>query len=62
MSDYFEDDVTYCVYCFDEASDHVQKFGCCGEIHFATGKELKEREKELDEIDRQMKGASQWLN
>ena len=53
--DDFEDDVTYCVYCFDEASDYVQKFGCCGEIHFATGKELNDREKELDEIDRQMK-------
>lgn len=54
MSEDFDDYATYCVYCYEEVSDHEQKFGCCGEIHFATGKELKDREKELDEIDRQM--------
>ena len=54
----FEDDVMYCVYCYDEASDDVQKFGCCGEIHFASGKELNDREKELNKIDRQIIGAS----
>jgi hypothetical protein len=50
----FEEDVTYCVYCYDEVAEWQQVRGCCGEIHFATGKELNDKEKELDEIDRQM--------
>lgn len=53
--DDFDDDETYCVYCFDEASHDVQIRGCCGEIHFMTGKEIKEHHKECDEIDKQMK-------
>jgi len=47
MSDNFEDDVTYCVYCYNEVAEWQQVRGCCGEIHFATGKEL-------NEIDRQV--------
>jgi hypothetical protein len=47
--------VTYCVYCYDEVAEWQQVRGCCGEIHFATGKELNDREKELNEIDKQMK-------
>ena len=47
-----EDSTYYCVYCFEEQND---KIGCCHENHFLTGKELNDREKELDEIDRQMK-------
>lgn len=50
--EHYEDDIEYCVYCFTEKND---KIGCCGENHFLTGKELLEREKELDEIDREMK-------
>lgn len=41
----------YCVYCFTERNNRI---GCCGENHFLTGKELLEREMELDEIDKQM--------
>ena len=54
MSDDFEDDVMYCVYCYDEVSEDKQYKGCCGEVHFATGKELNDREKELELIDKQM--------
>ena len=54
----FDDYATYCVYCYEEASDHEQRFGCCGENHFLTGKQIKDNEKELDEIDRQVRGAS----
>ena len=52
MSDDFEEDVTYCVYCYDEVPEW--KGSCCGENHFMIGKELNDKEKELDEIDRQM--------
>jgi len=55
MSDDFENDVTYCVYCYNEVAEWQQVRGCCGEIHFASGKELNDREKELDEIDKQIK-------
>lgn len=51
-----EDGVEYCVYCFDEAMD---KIGCCGENHFLTGKQIKDNERDLDEVDKRMKGASQ---
>jgi len=53
--DDMDDSVTYCVYCYDEVPEWKQVRGCCGEIHFATGKELNDREKELNEIDKQMK-------
>jgi hypothetical protein len=53
--EHYENEIEYCVYCFTERND---KIGCCGENHFLTGKELLEREKELDEIDSIMKGAS----
>lgn len=49
----------YCVYCFTERDD---KIGCCGENHFLTGKELLEREKELDEIDKQIKFMHEEAN
>ena len=55
MSDAFDDDAMYCVYCGDEAPRRAQIFGCCGEVHFMSGKEMNEKERELDEIDRQMK-------
>ena len=58
QNDDFDDELTYCVYCYDEASDSVQLRGCCGENHFMTGKELNDKEKELDEIDRQIVRAS----
>jgi hypothetical protein len=54
-----DDDQVYCVYCFDEASDDVQIHGCCGENHFLTGKQIKDNERDLDEVDKRMKGASQ---
>ena len=57
--DDFEDDVTYCIYCYDEATERTQTFGCCGEVHFATGKELNDLSTELKEVDRRMQGASQ---
>ena len=53
--DEFDEELMYCVYCGSEAPSRIQTFGCCGEVHFMSGKELNEREKELDEIDRQMK-------
>ena len=56
--DDFDDELTYCVYCYDEASDAVQLRGCCGENHFMTGKELNDHAKDIEEIDRQVKGAS----
>ena len=51
MSDDFEKDVYYCVYCFEEQNDRLS---CCHENHFLSGQDLMDREKELDEIDRQM--------
>lgn len=57
MSDDFEDDVTYCVYCYDAVPEW--KGSCCGENHFMTGFEIKEHERELNEIDKQMKFGSQ---
>ena len=59
MNNDFEDDVTYCVYCYNEVSEDRQYKGCCGEVHFATGKELNDREKELNEIDKRMQFGSQ---
>ena len=47
-----EDDIYYCVYCFEEQNDRLS---CCQENHFLSGKDLMDREKELDEIDKQMK-------
>jgi hypothetical protein len=47
-----EKDIYYCVYCFEEQNNRLS---CCYENHFLTGKELNDREKELDEIDKQMK-------
>jgi hypothetical protein len=46
MSDFddLEDDLSYCVYCYEEVSDIKQVWGCCGENHFLTGKEIKENE------------------
>lgn len=57
MSDFddLEDGMEYCVYCYEEKSG----IGCCGENHFLTGKEIKAHEAELNQIDKQMKGASQ---
>ena len=54
MNNDFEDDVTYCVYCYNEVPEDKQYKGCCGEVHFATGKDLNDREKELELIDKQM--------
>ena len=54
--EHYEIDTCYCVYCFAERNDRLS---CCGENHFMTGKELLEREHELDAIDRQRKGASE---
>lgn len=54
-----EDVEHYCVYCYEEQGT---KHGCCGENHFMTGKQIKDYEKDLNEIDKRMKGASQWLN
>lgn len=54
----FEEDVTYCVYCYGEVAEWQQVRGCCGENHFLSGKDLMDRELELNEIDRQVKGAS----
>ena len=51
-----DDHAYYCVYCFREQNDRLS---CCYDNHFLTGKELKEHEAELDEIDRRMKGASE---
>ena len=52
-----EGGLTYCVYCYDIVPEW--KHSCCGENHFMTGQELKEREAELDRLDRQRKGASE---
>ena len=51
--DDLDDGITYCVYCYDEVPDW--KGSCCGENHFLSGKDLMDRELELDEIDKQMK-------
>jgi hypothetical protein len=51
--DDMDDSVTYCVYCYDEVPEW--KGSCCGENHFMTGFQIKEHEKELNEIDKQMK-------
>jgi hypothetical protein len=48
-----DDSVTYCVYCYDEVPDW--KGSCCGENHFLTGFQIKEHERDLNEVDRQMK-------
>ena len=48
-----EDEVEYCVYCYEPTIEW--KHSCCGENHFLTGKQIKDNEKELDEIDKQMK-------
>jgi len=56
MSDDYEDmddSVTYCVYCYDEVPEW--KGSCCGENHFLTGFQIKEHERDLNEVDRQMK-------
>jgi hypothetical protein len=55
--EWYDDNLLYCVYCFSEVPEW--KRSCCGENHFMTGQELLEREKELDEIDRQRQGASE---
>lgn len=54
MSDFddLEDEVEYCAYCYEPIIEW--KMSCCGENHFLTGFQIKEHEKELDEIDRQM--------
>ena len=52
-----EDGLTYCVYCYDTVPEW--KHSCCGENHFMTGRELKEREAELDRLDRIRQGASE---
>jgi len=59
VEEHFEKDVYYCVYCFAEQNDRLS---CCHENHFLSGKDLMDREKELDEIDKQMKGASEWTS
>ena len=50
-----EDTIDYCVYCYAVRTS----IGCCGENHFMTGRELKEREAELDRLDRIRQGASE---
>jgi hypothetical protein len=45
----------YCVYCFTERNNRI---GCCGENHFLTGFQIKEHERELNDIDKRIKGAS----
>ena len=40
----FDDELMYCVYCGSEAPSRIQIFGCCGEVHFMSGKELNEKE------------------
>ena len=47
-----EKDIYYCVYCFEEQNNRLS---CCHENHFLTGQDLMDREKELNEIDKQMK-------
>jgi hypothetical protein len=51
--DELEDGVEYCAYCFEPIIEW--KMSCCGENHFLTGFQIKEHEKELNEIDKQMK-------
>ena len=53
--DDFEKNTYYCVYCYAEQND---KLSCCHENHFLSGKDLMDRELELDEIDRQIVRAS----
>lgn len=55
-SDDLDDGLTYCVYCYDPVPEW--KGSCCGENHFMTGFEIKEHERELNEIDKKIKGAS----
>ena len=50
----FDDELMYCVYCGSEAPSRIQIFGCCGEVHFMSGKELNEKERE-EELKRQEK-------
>ena len=50
--DDLEDESEYCIYCYEPKRE---KIGCCYENHFSTGREIKENEKQLNEIDRQMK-------
>jgi len=63
MSDFddLEDGMEYCVYCYEEAMD---KIGCCGENHFLTGKEIKDYEKEENQVkvyDPPMSETNQYL-
>ena len=51
--DDLEDGVEYCVYCYEVVPDW--KGSCCGENHFLTGFQIKEHERDLNEVDRQMK-------
>ena len=44
--DDFEDDVTYCVYCYDEVSEDRQYKGCCGEVHYVTYRDMYPDEQE----------------
>ena len=53
-NDELDDSTEYCIYCYEKK----YRSGCCGENHFMTGKEIKEHDKELDEIDKSMKGAN----
>jgi hypothetical protein len=46
-----------CVYCYDTVPEW--KHSCCGENHFMTEQELREREAELDRLDRIRQGASE---
>lgn len=52
-----DDKVEYCVYCYEPIVEWKQS--CCGENHFLTGFQIKEHEKDLNDVDKRMKGASQ---
>lgn len=54
--DDLDDGVEYCVYCYEPAVDW--QYSCCGENHFLTGFQIKEHERELNVIDKKVKGAS----
>ena len=55
--DDLDDEVEYCVYCYEPIVEWKQS--CCGENHFLTGKQIKDHERDLNEVDKRMKGASQ---
>jgi len=58
--DDLDDGVEYCVYCYEVVPEW--KGSCCGENHFLTGFQIKEHERELNDIDKRIKGASyDWL-